>query len=334
MPPPDDDSDVTLPEGSAEGLDDKSPASPVGEVSDEPTAEELGISNAEAAPSADGSANGASSSSGPKDDGAKPPSTEDLRARLSDRKLVADLVAHVRWKHFASEDVANDVVQLTYLRAIKAKSWPKESRWMLAWMKRISDNGWKDYGRSRKRARREEPRADVDVADDRPTLELEKKVLRAAEKVASENDRAAADVEMLKEHASGKTHVEIAADRGLTEVAVRQRTHRVAQRIREFAMCAAAAFAVLLLVLKPAPNQVHAVRPWPSPEDPLLPLPPHRSAAEERGLALKACQVKEYAACLGGLNQARRMDPEGEKEPAVVAARREAERAVLGRSPP
>jgi hypothetical protein len=61
---------------------------------------------------------------------------------------------------------------------------------------------------------------------------------------------------------------------------------------------------------------------------PLLALPSHPEPSSLRYRGLNFCEQKRYEWCLQYLNHARRLDPEGDKEPTVVAARKEAEAAV------
>jgi hypothetical protein len=69
------------------------------------------------------------------------------------------------------------------------------------------------------------------------------------------------------------------------------------------------------------------------PNDPLPVLPEHEDATMLRSRALRQCEVRHYGRCLELLNRARSLDPEGDTDPAVVAARHEVEAAMKEGAP-
>jgi hypothetical protein len=96
-------------------------------------------------------------------------------------------------------------------------------------------------------------------------------------------------------------------------------------RARWVAFSAAAALAALLvLVLWKREAIVAWLSPAPIvPDDAPFTLPRvDRRAAALREDALGACAAREFARCAAGLDEARRLDPAGEADPQVAAARR------------
>jgi len=55
------------------------------------------------------------------------------------------------------------------------------------------------------------------------------------------------------------------------------------------------------------------------------------TARELRRAAMAACDQQRWAECLAGLDEARALDPKGDAEPAVAAARERAVRSILKR---
>jgi hypothetical protein len=140
---------------------------------------------------------------------------------------------------------------------------------------------------------------------------------------------------MVAALAAGATFAEIANERGMPVNTVNKRLHRFVLDVRSIVATAAVGFALLLLVGRrffgPGEGPVSTAPDWPLPTDPLLPLPERMDGEAAYEIALLRCADREhytYRECFIWLNQARRLDPGREKDPAIVAARAAAEREL------
>jgi hypothetical protein len=103
------------------------------------------------------------------------------------------------------------------------------------------------------------------------------------------------------------------------------------RRSAELISAAAIGFGTAFLVLRfavPHPTRVTTGNETVDHDAPLLALPSHPETSAVRFRGLNFCEQKRYELCLESLNHARRLDPEGDRDPTVTAARKEAEAAV------
>jgi len=73
--------------------------------------------------------------------------------------------------------------------------------------------------------------------------------------------------------------------------------------------------------------------PVPGVHDPLPALPAHEDAGAVRARAFDHLRYRDYDRCLELLNRAKKLDPEGDRDPKVVSARRDAEKALREGAP-
>jgi hypothetical protein len=159
-------------------------------------------------------------------------------------------------------------------------------------------------------------------------------------------------LEWLARTVMGDSFAEIAREASLHEDVVRKRVHTLHRRI----IAAAAAFAFVLVLggfwyalrpkppiadhPKPEPTTMAPARPASStqpPQSQLEPEPqpsapapqtPHEMAAPFREEGLAACAKRDWATCLTSLERAKEIDPDGDPDPAVQAARKKAVQAT------
>jgi DNA-directed RNA polymerase specialized sigma24 family protein len=263
-----------------------------------------------------------------------------LLKRLSHPKLRRELLTYLVKKKELIPDRAEDIVQNTYLRAVRARSWPDDEGKMFAWMKAIADRSFVDDLRKRERRDEvEELHEDVDVAGEPRGGEHAREVARVARSLGAKSPYNAATLEMIETEADGEPLGDILAERSISKEAYRRRKNRfialVKKRLVEIASLSTGSMGLLLMfhvLTFVVVGMVGAAPPVPGPSDPLPTLPSQQEdAGTLRYKALGRCRSQDYAGCLGLLNRARKLDPQGEHDPSVVSARHEAEAAV--RSP-
>ena len=269
---------------------------------------------------------------------AGPPATAvdrtSLYAALSDRRLRERLVAHLVARKEVVPHRAEDIVQTTYLRAMRARSWPSDPAKMFAWMKAIAERTFVDD--VRKRDRREAVETlhdDVDVVVEAPEPREALRVAEAAESVAAESPYDAATLAMLEEEAAAEPVAEIVAQRDISRDAYYVRKARFIARVRarlvELASVTTSSVALLLvlhtILAITAVTLVADAPPGPKAGDPLPRLESHGDAASLRHRGLRLCRARDYARCVELLDEARALDPIGDLALDVTEAREAAE---------
>jgi DNA-directed RNA polymerase specialized sigma24 family protein len=131
----------------------------------------------------------------------------------------------------------------------------------------------------------------------------------------------------------GLSAKEIGAELGLTESAVKNRLARMRKLFKaKLAALGMLTLMMLVAVLFAAPFGGVATRdvtPAPGATTAQPPRPPTGTLAQAlRTQGLRACDAGEWDRCLGDLEKARTLDPAGDEEPAVRAARARAEDAL------
>jgi DNA-directed RNA polymerase specialized sigma24 family protein len=135
-------------------------------------------------------------------------------------------------------------------------------------------------------------------------------------------------VQMVGEVVLGEKVADVAAKAGISTDTAWKRLHRASAWIKA---SIAIAFVCLLAVpfLKKNPPVVSA----PPPPESVHPEEPTRAevAASRRADAFKACEAEEWRECERLLDEAQRLDPEGDRDPRVQDARAAIERNRGGR---
>jgi hypothetical protein len=157
---------------------------------------------------------------------------------------------------------------------------------------------------------------------------------RFVSKKVAETPAIATDVAILADYVAGMGAKDIAKKYGIRVGNVYQRKEKALEILRsswlQVPAVAAVGFVILFLLIDrlPRDNTVTSSHDHVAPNAPLLALPPHPDPAKLRNDALIFCSVKQYERCLVDLNHARRLDPAGDKDPEVTAARQDAEAKV------
>ncbi len=279
----------------------------------------------------------------------------DRKAALSDPELISTLRAHVRSRVPGSD--ADDVLQAVLADALDAQGAPEDAQALRRWLFGVARNKIADFYR---RARRELPTEDVGEApasrapSSLGSNEEAKDLLRWAEKELPPDSDAKRTFEWMLREGQGEKLESIAMSEKLPAPRVRQRVSRLRRHFRRrwaayAAALAAAGLAILVFYMlrkRPVP-EVRIV-----PEPPSSYSPPRRNvldehnervelARKERERALAICEGVEFGMappeqlkdCLAGLDRAAGLDPDGDQDPRVVAARDKAKRMVTPPSP-
>jgi DNA-directed RNA polymerase specialized sigma24 family protein len=236
------------------------------------------------------------------------------------RKSVRDFVR----RRVPPSDV-DDVVQTVFCDALAAPSRPPEPAELKRWLLGIARHKAADRHR---RTLRELP-ADLSEIETGPAPIETREMVRWAEEQVGEAPDAKKTLDWMAREGEGEKLKAIAADERLPAARVRQRVSRMRRALKErwAAELAAVAMLAALALLAwwllrdrgdpPVAHDLPDVAPTIVPE---LPSPVDR-ARSLRAEALRACDQRDWSACLDGLDQARGLDPTGDQDPAVGAAR-------------
>jgi hypothetical protein len=277
-----------------------------------------------------------------------------LWARLNNAKLRKGIHDHYVFRKKSAPDVAEDLTTLAFLRGMQAKSWPDDPLLLFCWLRRCANYVFLESFRSEKRrAKYVENSDDLEHHGEHPEDGLERRyelrqrlnmLLGLAEQLVAEQPIYAPVLEILLKMA--KTDValkDLAIEAGLTPEQAQKRIERFWQALRKMndavskgGTLGAAALGIILLYItftRVPEDRVGARWPGPGEHTPL----PHvqgPSVEEIRTKALELCEGGRYAACLTQLDRAKGKDPEGDKDPKVVAARSAADKALHPKGAP
>jgi DNA-directed RNA polymerase specialized sigma24 family protein len=251
-----------------------------------------------------------------------PPTAKDSLADPALRRALADFVR----RRVPSGDV-DDVVQTVLVEALASASRPHDPTELRRWLLGIARHKVVDLHR---RATREPPTELADIEASGAPLEA-RALARWAEAQAGGTGDAQKTLDWMAREGEGEKLEAIAAEEQVPAARVRQRVSRMRRWMKERWMAELAAVAMLALLAVaawwllrrevPEADRSPNLPPTIAPEPP-SPLDRARSL---RADALRACDRGEWKPCLDGLDQARGLDPEGERAPAVGAARQQAE---------
>jgi DNA-directed RNA polymerase specialized sigma24 family protein len=262
--------------------------------------------------------------------------TSRAKEALGDPALRQTVERFVR-RRVPSSDV-EDVVQTVFVDALAAAERPTDPAELARWLLGIARH--KVVDRHRRAVR--EPAAELPEIPTAPAPMEARALAKWAEEQAGDDRAAQRTLDWMAREGEGEKLDAIAADEKIPPARVRQRVSRMRRWMKErwAAELAAVAMLAVLAVLawwllsKPeAPPEAHD-DPGVSPT--IVPEPPSSldRARALRADALRACDRSSFRECVDGLDQAKALDPIGDGDPAVGAARAKAERAMAPVAPP
>jgi len=262
-----------------------------------------------------------------------------------DRVSRARLLSYLARRHLIPESDADDIVSDAYVRMLAAKKWPTdESKSLYPWLRAYTNFTRLRHQRAseRREAREQATELIEDYAGEAPeegdpeARHVAK--LNAVEHVATLKPEHAQAHAFIKERAETGEPIRVIARRaGVSPEVAQKRIERFSEAVRRYAVVAGGVFvAIALLVFKQAEPVEHkagdSVGDHPAPGMPLpdLPDPP---PAELRRRALVLCHDGRYEVCLRILDRAKKADRAGDRDPTIVQARADAEKALSAPSP-
>lgn len=249
------------------------------------------------------------------------------------RKMLSDYV-----RRRVPESDVDDVVQTVLVEALASERVPEEKSELRKWLTGVARHKIADHHR---RAGRERP-AELPDIETQPAPVEEQELARWAEKQARASKEGDATLRWMAREGEGDKLEHIAEEERLPAATVRQRVSRMRRWMKErwLAELAAAAAVLGLLVflvykLVSVPPKGPVVEKEVTPPIDTSPLPtdrvvapsPLERAAELRREALKTCEAQPRS-CLDRLDEAKRLDPAGDRAPEVQGARRAAEQQL------
>lgn len=246
------------------------------------------------------------------------------------RKQIADFVR----RRVPVGDV-DDVVQTVLLDALAAKTRPDDPEDLKKWVLGIARHKVVDLHR---RAHREPLTEIPDLEASPPPIE-ERELARWAEEQAGSTRDAKRTLEWMAREGEGEKLETIAAEEQVPAARVRQRVSRMRRWMKERWLAELAAVAaltigalVLVWLLRRSKEELEIVKPEkpvptstvPAPE----PTSPLEQAKRMRDEALDKCAQQDWKGCLDELDRARDIDPEGDRDPVIGAARQKANDAL------
>nr|AYM54514.1 hypothetical protein [Racemicystis crocea] len=250
------------------------------------------------------------------------------------RRIVEDFVR----RRVPASDV-EDVVQTVLCDALAAERRPQDPKELTRWLLGIARHKVADAHR---RAHREPPAELPDIeASPAPVEELA--LARWAEAQVKSSRDGEKTLTWMAREGEGESLEAIAAEEKVPAARVRQRVSRMRRWMKErwlAELTAAAIIAALAVVawwiFRKPPEEANKDKPRdPSPIPSIAPdvQSPLERARAMRQDALDKCERREWKPCLDGLDEARALDPEGDRAPEIGAARARA-KAELESTPP
>lgn len=224
-----------------------------------------------------------------------------------------------------------DVVQTVLCDALAAADPPGEAGELKRWVIGIARHKVADFHR---RATRERPEDLADIEAQSAPLEARSMVDWAEQQVDSSGEQKKT-LEWMAREGEGEKLESIAADEKLPATRIRQRVSRLRRWMRQRWSAELAAVAALVLLgvllwrwLRTSPSEELIVEDAPPPV-PTVPVPEVAPRADEiRKVAVTYCAQGDWQACLDRLDEAARLDPDGDRAPTIVQLRREATTAL------
>jgi DNA-directed RNA polymerase specialized sigma24 family protein len=256
---------------------------------------------------------------------------------LGNAEMLKLIIIFLRVRYITmTADRAQDVIQDACVRALITKNWPLDASRMTPWLYTIARHAHVDDVRRRiRRDEHEVPRADWDGNEAVTFPETTALALmQILAKLRASEPEIAKGLEIQLLVNAGAT-VEQAADEHGVSVSTAYELMKNARiyikaHWRELVACTAIALGMFFVLLHPLESQSggatggrDAVR---DAALPAVPLDTDPSSLRQDGLRL--CERKLYEECLLKLNEARGLDPAGDADPAVGAARKNAEAVI------
>ncbi len=243
------------------------------------------------------------------------------------RRSIEDFVR----RRVPASDV-DDIVQTVLVEALSSASRPQEEGELRRWVLGIARHKVVDHHRRRSR----ETASDTIDMPVGPAPVEERSLAQWAEEQAGTNLEARSTLEWMAREGEGEKLEAIAAEEKVPAARVRQRVSRMRRWMKErwlAELAAAAALAVLALVLwrlfhKDEPVAQPEPEPRTSPTDIAPEAPPLERARALRDRAYQDCDRSAWKDCLDRLDEAKGLDPAGDTDPRVGAARARANDAL------
>src|SRR5690606_24791075 len=256
---------------------------------------------------------------------------DDFRRRLGSNELRSLLEGFVRRRVPPGE--VDDVVQTILVDALEAPELPTDEASLRRWVVGIARHKGADF--HRRKGRSQPVELNEQVAGDEPPISA-REWARWADRQTEGNPDDQRTLDWMAREGGGEKLAHIAEDEKLPATQVRQRVSRLRRRLRAqwkaelaaVALVVALALVAWRLLREPAPQAV-----TPEPDPPPTTAPPRdpsplERAHELRRAAFAACDDGRWQACLDGLEEARQLDPAGDRDDAVQDARRLVERRL------
>jgi len=226
---------------------------------------------------------------------------------------------------------ADDALQAVYCAALEARSIPNDQVHLRRWMTVIARRQVAAYYERVSSEQLGEP-PEVEV---QPELVETLSLLRWAERQAAHCQLEAVDLTLdwMARESDGEKLEAIAADTNIPSARIRQRVSRLRRFMKaRWAMEISAALVLVVIaswMLSRRSNTVTNLDPVPIP--PVSVAPPVASAndpsnrvAELRQMALRRCDENRFDECLRMLDEAATLDPMGDTDSTIIAARKQA----------
>lgn len=244
------------------------------------------------------------------------PTMASLLADPALRKALADAVA----RRVPAQEV-DEIVQSTLVEALASRTRPDEEGELRRWLFGVARNKVVDFHRRRGREGAPIDASELAAEDQAPNDAID--LLRWAEREAPSGSANARTLEWLLREGEGEKLEDIARAESLPAPQVRQRVARMRRHYRaRWAVLAAALVGSALFLWYRLRDEGEQAKPAPAPS---ITAPSAEIALERakglRNEGLSLCGKAAWDDCLRKLDEAAKLDPVGDKAPAVQEAR-------------
>jgi DNA-directed RNA polymerase specialized sigma24 family protein len=295
-----------------------------------------------------------------------PPRNDAPRSPVERASYWVRLVRNVKWgvvhRYLVSvkgsaDDVADDLTNMAFMRAMGLDAWPSDDTKLKPFVKGCARHVFKEHYRADFRFRKHvENSEDIEQhgSEESPADENLKERLERfhaiAKKLIEKNPSYGPVYQLLLRMAeTGESIEQAAAALGMTPGQARKRIQRFWAAVRAMnerlekvsskaGTAATVVFAMILLYIafqrRPVPTTGPVRLPTPPGSTAPLSVQTNPTPRELRARGLALCANGRYVPCIKQLDRAKVVDPEGDKDPAVVEARKGAEKAMHGTETP